>query len=147
MAESRTEKQRTGDSVGGGNASQLLDDRRIPIVAPTRVTSIDGERDPRTGSRTFVASGEVCANLSAHGAFIRTDSLLTPGRRVLLEINLPSGSVETVGRVAWSRHTMEAGEPNRSGVGVEFVGTSDETRQALQRFIDGFEEDEGTNSN
>ena len=144
MGERETEGRGKQDEPTAG--VELLDDRRVPIVAPTRLTSIDGERDPRTGSRAYIASGEVSANLSTHGAFIRTDSPLSPGRRVLLEINLPSGSVETVGRVAWSRHTMEAGSEQRSGVGVQFVDTSEEALQALKCFIDGLEKDEGTSS-
>ncbi len=41
---------------------------------------------------------------------------------------------------------MEAGSEHRSGVGIQFVGTSEADLRALKRFIDGFEEDERTSS-
>ncbi len=112
-------------------------DRRIPATFPVRISTIEPERDPWTGRNYFRASQETCANVSRGGAFVRTTELLLPGRRVLIELQLPNGSqVEAVGRVAWTKRvlTPEQPEPD-SGVGVEFLGGAADQLAALEDFI------------
>jgi hypothetical protein len=108
---------------------------RVDLRARVRLTSLDPERDPQTGVPTLWESDELCETLSLGGAFIRSDDPPAKGRRVLLHIHLPSGeSVETVGRVAWTRVPLRgAREP---GVGVEFVAPDTQAQGALARFLE-----------
>lgn len=107
---------------------------RVELRARVQLTSIDPERDPETGVPTLWESDELCETLSVGGAFIRTADPPAKGRRILLQIHLPSGeSVETTGRVAWTR--VPLGGARESGVGIEFVPTDGETRGTLERFL------------
>lgn len=105
---------------------------RVALTLPVRVSSIDPETDPHTGLPCFRAMREVCANVSRGGAYIRTTDPLSPGRRVLLELELPDGaSFETVGRIAWSRTVLSPSGSVECGSGVEFLGGNDNQREAL----------------
>lgn len=110
---------------------------RVEAVIPVRVSTIEADRDPWTGRPYFRSSLEVCANLSRGGAFVRTGELLEPGRRVLLEISLPNGSqVEAIGRVAWTKRTLEkCGAELDTGVGIEFLGGASSQLSALEEFV------------
>lgn len=107
---------------------------RVPLEIPVRLSSIDPERDP-SGAPFFRATRELCANLSAGGACIRTVDPLPPGSRVLLEVELPDGQAfETLGRVAWSRSAVVPGGALETGCGVEFLGAAEE-RAPLERWL------------
>ena len=107
---------------------------RIDLRARVQLTSLDPERDPRTGVPTLWESDELCETLSLGGAFIRTVDPPAKGRRVLLQIHLPSGeSVDRVGRVAWTRFPV--GGVREAGVGVEFVVPDGDAQGALSRFL------------
>jgi Tfp pilus assembly protein PilZ len=105
---------------------------------PVRISTIDAETDPRTGRPYFRATREYCANLSPGGAFIRTADPLSPGRRVLVEIHVPEGEpIEAVGRIAWSKTVLAtSGDPEDSGVGVEFLGSSGDRLTALTNYLE-----------
>jgi hypothetical protein len=106
---------------------------RVPLEIPVRLSSIDPERDP-SGAPFFRATRELCANLSA-GACIHTADPLSPGSRVLLEVELPDGQAfETLGRVAWSRSAVVPGGSLDTGCGVEFLGAAEE-RAPLERWL------------
>ena len=46
-------------------------------------------------------------NVSRGGVFVHTSEPLTPGRRILVEIQLPGGPpIEAIGRVAWVKHQL-----------------------------------------
>lgn len=109
---------------------------RVSVRVPVRVSTIDPEKDPRTGRLYFRASHELCSNLSEGGAFIHTPDPPEPGRRLLVEIHVPHhGPVETIGRVAWARKVIGAeGALDDSGVGVEFLGP-EETRSLLEELL------------
>lgn len=123
--------------------------RRVAVALPVRISTIDAEIDRETGKPFFRSSEETCANVSRGGAFVATADPVAPGRRILLEIDLPSGeSVQTIGRVAWSQtqlaeaHSDERGDEhsdNRGdatvGIGVEFLGGSPEHLSALERYV------------
>jgi hypothetical protein len=110
---------------------------RVEASIPVKISTIEAERDPWTGRRYFRASEETCANLSRGGAFVRTVELLHPGQRVLLEMNLPTGSLEAIGRVAWTKHSLSPDAPDfGTGVGVEFLGAESDDLDALARFLD-----------
>ena len=112
--------------------------RRISTEIAVRISTIEPERDPWTGRPFFRASQETCANVSRGGAFVKTTEPLDPGRRLLVEVHLPSGEpVEAIGRVAWTKrimtpHTREV----ESGIGIEFIGGSADQFAALERYID-----------
>lgn len=98
---------------------------RVPVRMPVRISTIDAETDPGSGRRYFRASREVCTNLSRGGVFIRTAEPLEPGRRLVVELDLPDGTpFEAVGRVAWTTHRLQRGP--RKGVGVQFLGAAPE---------------------
>ena len=83
------------------------------IRASTRAFRCASPRSRRTATRgrdgpTSAPRQETCSNLSRGGVFVRTGELLEPGRRVLVELSLPNGSqVEAIGRVAWTKRTLE----------------------------------------
>ena len=112
--------------------------RRIDADIAVRISTIEPERDPWTGRPFFRATHEVCANVSRGGAFVKTAEPLDPGRRLLVEVHLPSGRpLEAIGRVAWTKrimtsHTREV----ESGIGIEFIGGSADQFAALERYID-----------
>jgi len=97
---------------------------RLRLQVPVRLSTIDAEKDPRTGRRYFRSSHEVCANLSRGGAFVVTQDPPAPGRRLLVEIHVPNREpIATIGRVAWSKRIVGApSEADESGVGIEFIG-------------------------
>jgi len=110
---------------------------RITATIPVRLSTIEPDRDPLTGRSYFRASQETCANVSRGGAFIRTTELLTPGRRVLVELSLPDGAqVEAVGRVAWTKRLLSGGSRDPDcGVGVEFLGGAADQFSVLDDFV------------
>jgi uncharacterized protein (TIGR02266 family) len=111
---------------------------RISAALAVRVSTIEPERDPWTGRPFFRATQEHCANVSRGGAFVRTAEPLTPGRRILIELQLPNGApLEAIGRVAWTRRVMSPNESEtEAGIGVEFLGAAPEQFSALEHFID-----------
>ena len=108
--------------------------RRYPRISkelPVQMTSIDAERDPRTGEPCFRNIRERTANLSRGGVFVRTRDGLTPGNRVLVQFHVPGrGEVEAIGRVAWSRSALTGAARNDEGVGISFDG------DVLERLLD-----------
>jgi Tfp pilus assembly protein PilZ len=112
--------------------------RRISASIPVRISTIEPERDPWTGRPFFRASQETCANVSRGGAFVRTAEPLTPGRRVLLEFELPGGQpLEAIGRVAWTRRVLAPLErDSEAGIGIEFLGGPSEQFSVLEDLIE-----------
>ena len=110
---------------------------RISAEIPVRISTIEPERDPWTGRPFFRASKEVCANVSHGGAFVKTTEPLTPGRRLLVEVQLPdSQPLEAIGRVAWTKRLMTPNAPDaESGIGIEFIGGASEQFLALDGYI------------
>jgi uncharacterized protein (TIGR02266 family) len=111
---------------------------RIDATLNVRISTIEPDRDPWTGKPFFRASQERCANLSRGGVFVRTSEPLAPGRRILLELHLPSGDpLEAIGRVAWTRRIMSPhASESEAGIGVEFLGGARDQFSALEAFID-----------
>lgn len=111
--------------------------QRLAVRLPIRISTIDSELDPETGKRYYRASDEICQNVSRGGAFVMTREPVRPGSRVLLELELPGEeSIQTIGRVAWSRVQLTSDEAEtHCGIGVEFLGSSPEHLSALERYI------------
>lgn len=111
---------------------------RVQATLPARISTIEPERDPGNGRPFFRLSQETCANVSRGGVFVHTSEPLSPGRRVLVEIQLPGGPpVEAIGRVAWSKRVMTPRERDQeAGIGVEFLGGAPEQFNALEHYID-----------
>ena len=117
--------------------------RRVSVHVPVHITTIDPERDPRTGRSFFLDTREYVANVSRGGAFIRTNDPPSPGQRVLVQIHLPDEELlETIGRIAWSKRVIAApGETqdDDAGAGIEFLADSrnlDAIIQALDLPLD-----------
>jgi uncharacterized protein (TIGR02266 family) len=115
-------------------------DPRISVRMRVRISTIDPETDPWTGKTYFRTSEETCANVSRGGAFVETREMIAPGRRLLLELELPGGhSVQAMGRVAWTKTKLSpeapAGKNAESGIGVEFLGGPPDQRLTLERFL------------
>lgn len=112
--------------------------RRVPARIPVRISTIEPERDRWTGKPFFRATEETCANVSRGGAFVQTSEPLTPGRRLLLELELPDGSpIEAIGRVAWTQRVLAPdGQDGEAGVGIEFMGGVPEQLQELEAYIE-----------
>jgi uncharacterized protein (TIGR02266 family) len=111
--------------------------KRIDAKLPVRISTIEPERYPWSGRPFFRASQETCANVSRGGAFVRTAEPLAPGRRVLLEFELPDGRpLEAIGRVAWTRRVLAPLErDNEAGIGIEFLGGPSEQFHALEELL------------
>jgi hypothetical protein len=126
-------------------------DPRIPVRLRARVSTIDPETDPFTGKRFFRSTEETCANVSRGGAFVSMRDVIPPGRRLLVELEIPGGRpVQAVGRVAWTRSSVMRDDPqdhtdlpagssvanaSEPGIGVEFVGCRRDEMIALERFV------------
>lgn len=107
---------------------------RVDLRARVQLTSLDPERDPATGVPMLWESDELSETVSVGGLFVRSLDPPAKGRRVLVQIHLPSGeSVEAEGRVAWTRVPLGAGK--HPGVGIEFVAPGRAAQRALSRFV------------
>lgn len=113
--------------------------RRANIRVPIRISTIDPEKDPETGKLYFYTSQEVSANISRGGAFVATPEPIDPGRRVLVEIEIPNGpNIQTIGRVVWKRidpGKADANPNRRSGIGIQFMGGRPDLLNELDRFV------------
>jgi len=110
---------------------------RIAAGIAVRISSIEPERDPWTGRPFFRSLQETCENVSRGGVFVKTAEPFDPGRRLLIEIKLPTGQpLEAIGRVAWVKRAVSANpRENVSGVGIEFLGAASEHFEALEAYI------------
>ena len=87
----------------------------------------------RIGERTAQAFSR---DLSAHGAFLKTDRVIRLGTRLDLSFWVP-GVVDEIRCGSVVRGTSSSlGGGELGGIGVEFKGMADSDREALQRFID-----------
>ena len=93
---------------------------RVEARLTARISTIEPERDPWNGRPFFRLSQETCVNVSRGGVFVHTSEPLTPGRRILVEIQIPGGPpIEAIGRVAWTKRVMTPRERDRdAGIGV-----------------------------
>lgn len=114
---------------------------RSAVHLPVRISTIDAETDPETGSPFFLSANEQCDNLSRGGLFVITHEPVPAGCRLLVEIEIPGGpEVQAIGRVAWSRTAPAAAtDDGRPGIGIEFLGGSREGLSALELFVDRVE--------
>jgi len=112
-------------------ATQRRRHQRVDVDAPIRVSTIDPELDPHTGRPFFRAFEDRCVNLSRGGLLLRTREALSPGRRILLEVELPGGPLfEAVARIAWARLAGDALD-----LGIEFLGGIPDHLARLERFL------------
>ena len=111
-------------------------DSRVPVRVPVRISTLDAETDPGSGRRYFRASQEICTNLSRGGVFIRTADPLEPGRRLLVELELPDGRpFEAIGRVAWAKQPLGSEDAEPRGVGVQFLGSAPGQFTTLEAYL------------
>ena len=115
---------------------------RVRAGVEVRISTIEPERDPWTGRPFFRSLQEVCENVSRGGAFVRTSEPLDPGRRILVEIHLPTGRpLEAIGRVAWVKRFLPENQSEQdSGIGIEFLGGASEQFDALEDYLSDSEE-------
>lgn len=113
--------------------------QRVTLRVPIRMSTIDPELDPWTGRAFFRTCEETIADLSRGGARVQSREPLAPGRRLLLELDLPDGrSFEAIARVAWAR--LEPGMSNDVadcpyGLGLEFLGGTPDHVTRLETFL------------
>ena len=69
---------------------------------------------------------------------MRTSEGFEPGRRLLLEFDLPDGhQLEALGRVAWTKRDLAREEPrSEEGIGIEFMGGVSRQWRALDTLLD-----------
>ena len=112
---------------------------RVHLQVPIRLSTIDPELDPWTGRPFFRSCEETVADLSRGGARVRSREPLAPGRRLLLELDLPDGrSFEAIARVAWARPEPTASNDAAEGayaLGLEFLGGTPDHRTRLETFL------------
>jgi hypothetical protein len=112
---------------------------RVHLQVPIRMSTIDPELDPWTGRPFFRTCEETVADLSRGGARVQSREPLAPGRRLLLELDLPDGRCfEAIARVAWAR--LEPGAGNDAaegayGLGLEFLGGTPDHVTRLETFL------------
>lgn len=113
--------------------------KRVNVRVPIRISTIDPETDPATGKLYFFTSEELSANISRGGAFVATPEAIDPGRRVLVEIDIPNGSnIQTLGRVVWKQVGSAPGgasPKNRTGIGIQFTGGRPDLLNELDRYL------------
>jgi hypothetical protein len=145
------------DAIGKGGASMSQWKRtgagpqKFPRTATTvsvRISTLEPETDPDTGTSYFRSSEETTANLSRGGAFVHSWEPIEAGRRVIVELSLPTGErLQLIARVAWTRRRLR---PTGSytietpGYGIEFVGGSSAELACLGRFLSRLEAIPGT---
>ena len=128
-------------AAGMHRAKQL--NRRVNVRIPIRISTIDPEVDPKTGKLFFFTSEEFSANVSRGGAFVTTPEPIHPGRRVLVEIDIPNGSsIQTIGRVVWKQlpdPTEDTSSKQWSGIGIQFTSGRPDLFNELDRYINSAE--------
>jgi CheY-like chemotaxis protein len=99
----------------------------------TRRVSINFRFTYRVGDRVAQAFSR---DLSARGAFLKTDRLLPLGTRLELSFCIPgfSEGVQCGAVVRGTSSTRHAGEPG--GIAIEFEGLSEADRKLLETFMD-----------
>ena len=112
---------------------------RVATAVPVRISTVDAEIDPATGRSFFRSAEETTANLSRGGAYVRSWEPLSAGRRVVITVDLPQeGELQLVGRVVWTRRTLQpskTGELEPAGYGVELVAGAADELDALDRYL------------
>lgn len=109
---------------------------RVHMDVPIRISTIDPEIDPWSGRPFFRSCEEAVAEVSRGGARVVSNAPFGPGRRLLLEIDLPDGGpFEAIARVAWSR--FEPTPAGAYGLGLEFLGGTPEHTARLETFLSG----------
>lgn len=109
--------------------------RRIAFDAPIRLSTIDPEIDPHTGRPFFRAWEDHCTNVSRGGVLVHTKEALAPGRRVLIEVELPEGPrLEAMARVAWRGPAED--DPDALDLGIEFMGGRADQMSRLEKLLD-----------
>lgn len=109
---------------------------RVHTDVPIRISTIDPEIDPWSGRPFFRSCEEAVADVSRGGARVVSNEPLGPGRRLLLEIDLPDGRpFEAIARVAWSR--FEPTPAGGYGLGLEFLGGTPDHKARLEAFLNG----------
>lgn len=104
------------------------------VDVPIRLSTIDPEIDPWSGRPFFRSCEEAVADVSHGGARVRSAEPLGPGRRLLLEMDLPDGrAFEAIARVAWAR--LDPNDPAGYGLGLEFLGGSPDQAARLDALL------------
>lgn len=121
---------------------------RHALRCPVRVSGIDPEIDAETRLPCFVSIEESSVNLSEGGVFVPGADTLTPGRRVLVEIELPDGATfQATGAVVWRRRPLAARAGDRpAGMGIEFTGMARSSAVALAAALETRRKPRGSRS-
>ena len=113
---------------------------RHSTVVPVRISTVDPERDPDSGTPFYRSSEETTANLSRGGAHVRSWEPLAAGRRIVITIELPIGrEIQLLARVAWTRRQLQPVDRDAiqpPGYGIEFIGGSSAELAVLEAYLE-----------
>jgi uncharacterized protein (TIGR02266 family) len=101
---------------------------------PRQPIQVDFRAREAAGSGLLLFEG---VDLSAGGAFLRSDILLEQGEVLVVEFRVPGVPrlMKSQARVAWVRRFPADGEA--PGMGVQFLALPEEDRKALESYLRG----------
>ncbi len=112
---------------------------RFNVRVPVRISTIDPAIDLETGTPYFQTCEEACSNISRGGIFVATTEVIEPGRRLLVEVEIPEGgTLQSIGQVVWRRIGIPGASPSpaaRPGIGIRFTGGRPGQFVELERYL------------
>jgi uncharacterized protein (TIGR02266 family) len=117
------------------NAQKQASDQRAEMrhKVYVQVTAVDGEEVDRKA---------ISGNLSRDGLFVATPSLVPVGTEIEVCFRLPNSDthIDALAEVAWTTEKKDFDSGKAPGFGVKFVELDDESQQALDDYMDHFEQ-------
>jgi Tfp pilus assembly protein PilZ len=146
--EVRTIRMDIGDKPNAGDGVSAKHAQRV-CPLPKNASILGRMSDERRSTRRALLSGVhatyesatgerhqvLVSDLSTHGLFLQTESLLAVGKRLSLEISVTGEPAPwaALGRVVWARSTSDpSGLP---GMGVKLIDVEDNVAAAIARFV------------
>ena len=117
------------------NAQKKASDQRaeMRLKVYVQVTAVDGEEVDRKA---------ISGNLSRDGLFVATPAIVPVGTEIEVRFRLPNSDthITALAEVSWTTEKKDFEGGKVPGYGVEFVELDDESRQALDNYMDHFEQ-------
>ena len=75
-------------------------------------------------------------DISEGGLFVATYQLAEEGTTLAITLELPNGEqIETEGVVRWLRSPRDPNEATKPGMGIEFLGLTEDCKDAIREFV------------